>query len=473
MKKNLTLLVCLAIAISMLFAGTSLAEDYQVDSADLSTSGYQVNTDLDQSAPVTLTIFGPGIFGIGEKGVTDLVSGIYKPGYNEIIARWSELYPNVTLDIQPSAWDSWQSAITTACLSGDVDIIMHGATMTDLTLDLADYLANDPQYKSEIYATASRRTTDRPDQYKVSGISIALSPAVVWLDTKIFSDYGVELPTSDWTYDDVLALAEKMTGTDPVTGEQTYGLQMFAAGGSNLWFNYTQTANALGAKIYTYGATLQECAVNYLSDEGVAAFQLIADLGQFASPDSKEGVGVTETLDGTNSWAMLFRENPVSAYYEMEAAGLDGRYVPVTMPLCTAGEYEGVPTPHAGDNNMAIFKDSDQKAWAWEFIKFMTTDDVATQWVVSNLNYPNNKAGKSYVEEIVGKELTEMMDKALGTLPEGYNNATNDAFNNVSFGSTTNAQITAVDNVINGYMTAEEAAKYMQDYVDEYLKTLE
>ena len=121
---------------------------------------------------------------------------------------------------------------------------------------------------------------------------------------------------------------------------------------------------------------------------------------------------------------------------------------------------------------MAIFKDSKNKEWAWEFIKFMTTDEVATQWIASNLSVPNNKDGKQYVQELVGEELSQVIDYSLNSLPEYYNNATNDVFNNVSFGSTTNMQITAVDNVINGTMTAEEAAQSMQDYVDEYMSTL-
>lgn len=459
MKKLFSFLVTLTLLASLL-AFPALAE-----------GGYKPNTELDQSAPITLNVFGPGAFSNAE-GSTDLVSGLFRPGYNDIIARWHEFYPNVTLDITPASWDSWQSAITAAALSGDVDVIMHGATMTDLTEDLAPYLEKDPEYYNAIYATASRRTTENPSAFKVSGISLTLSPAAVWLDTEIFKNYGMDLPTSDWTYDDVLAIAEKLTGIDPVTGEETYGLQMFAAGSSNLWFNYTQTANSVGAKIYTYGETLQDCTVNYLSPEAIKGFEIIAELAKYASPESKEGVAVNSTLNGTNNWAMLFIEGLVGNYFQMQAAGLEGRYVPINLPLCTEGEYKGIPTPHAGDNNMAIFKDTGKKDWAWEFIKFMTTDEVAVQWVVDQGSWPNSKAGKDGVAELIGEELAKVMDTALGTLPENYNNATNDVFNNVSFGSVTNTQITAVDNVINGYMTPEEAAKYMQDYVDEYLASL-
>lgn len=444
---------------------------FKVEEA-VETGGYQKNENLNADEKVTLNVFGPGVFNVGEEGVTDLNSGIFRPGYKEIIKRWNEFYPNVTLEIEAASWDSWQSAITTACLSGEVDIIMHGATMTDLTYDLSSYLEQDPEYYDRIYATASRRTTENPDVFKVSGISVSLSPCVAWLDTKIFEDYGVELPDEGWTYDDVLSLAEQMTGTDPVTGEQTYGLQMYSMGGSNLWFNYVQAANALGAKVFKYGATISDCEVDFMVPESIAAFQLIADQSKFVSPGNKEGVAVTTALNGENDWAILFADGVVARYFEMQAAELDGRYVALNMPLCSEGEYKGIPTPHAGDNNMAIYKDSDNKEWAWEFIKFMTTDEKATQWVVSNMEVPNNKAGKDMVQELVGENLATAIDNTLNTLPEYYNNATNDVFNNVSFGSVTNTLITAVDNVINETMTPEEAAQSMQDYVDEYISTL-
>lgn len=111
------------------------------------TGGYQVNEELVSADAATLNLYGPGLFAnAGADGNVDLLSGIEMPGYNDIIARWNELYPNCEVHIDAIPWDSWQTNITTACMSGDVDIILHGATMTDLTEDLAPYLEKDPEY---------------------------------------------------------------------------------------------------------------------------------------------------------------------------------------------------------------------------------------------------------------------------------------------------------------------------------------
>lgn len=455
MKKLFALVLVLALAMSL----TSTA-----------FAAYEVNPDLANSE-TTLTVFGPGAFTSGSEDTTDLISGRTKPGYHVVVERWNELYPNVKLDIQEQPWDSWQTAITTACLSGDVDVIMHGATMTELTEDLTPYLEADPDYRNQINALASRRTADNPGQWKVSGISLTVSPMVVWLDTQIFADYGVDLPTEDWTFADLEVLAEKLTGTDPVTGNQTYGLQMDAMGENNLWFNYVLVANTYGAEVFTYGETLGDCVVNYLSDESIAAFETLQRLAAFVSPEAKEGLAVSTSLDGTNNWAMWFNEG-TSPYFEMEANGMLGRYVAINCPICTAGQYEGKPSPHAGDNNMAIYKDAKDKELAWEFIKFMTTDEAMVQWVADQGSLPNNKEGFDAVSALIDKQYASAYFVCLNNIPDNYNNATNSVMNNVAFGATTANLITAVSNVIQGFSTPEEAAQLMQNGVDEYLASL-
>lgn len=467
MKKNMKKMMAVTLCLGMI-GSTAMVVGAE------ETSGYQVNEELAAGEGTTLSLYGPGVFtGVGEEGSLDLISGVEKPGYNELIERWNELYPNCEVVIDAIPWDSWQTNITTACMSGDVDIIVHGATMLDLTEDLAPYIEAEPGYLDQIYQTASRMSSDDMTKYKVSGVSITVSPMTVWLDKDKFDNYGVELPSFDWTYDDMLSLAEQMTGTDPVTGEQTYGIQFLSAGENNVCFNHVIWANSLGADIFQYGTNVSDTVVDYTCAESVQAFQMVADLAQYASPEAREGVGVTKSFDGTNNWAILINEGVTSDWANIVAAGLEDRYICMSLPVCTQGKYEGSVIPYAGDNNLAIYKDSPDKEWAWEFIKFMTTDEVAVQWIADTQNIPNNSKGMDYVTAFLGEQVVEAVGNAMSQVPENYNNATNYVFNNVSFGATTNNLITAVDNVINGYMTAEEAAQFMQDGVDEYLASAE
>ena len=98
----------------------------QTAEAETGTQSAEANTEFSG----TLKLYGPGLFTtVGEEGSTDIVTGISKPGYNVVIDRWKELYPNVELQIETIPWDNWKAACQTAALSGDVDIILHGASI--------------------------------------------------------------------------------------------------------------------------------------------------------------------------------------------------------------------------------------------------------------------------------------------------------------------------------------------------------
>lgn len=494
-KRMLSILLCLAMTGSMLAgcgSGTSsdtdskdaqTVEESEADSTEESQGvsievettdegGYQVNTELDLTEEVTLDIYGPGTFSEADD-TTDLISGLTKPGYNAIIERWNELYPNVTLNITPIPWDNWSAAITTACLDGQVDVILHGATLTDLAEDLTPYLEADPEYSEQVYALAWRNNPEDISEMIPTGVPTVLAPVTIWVDTEKFEHFGVELPEDDWTYDDLLALAGELTGTDPVTGEQVYGFQFPWAGGGNEPFNHFLIAQNYGAEIFEYGVSVQESTVNYECEESIQAFQMIADLAQCASPESKEGVSVTYALDGTNNWAIAGGNSGVADYFTMQANGLEGRYVAYNLPVGETGEFEGIPSPGDFDQNISIYKESDSKEWAWEFIKFMTTDEVAVNYIAGNLNLPNNVAGKEIMSTIVDERTANVLDRAYATMPEKYACSGCAAYNYSQFGPVPSNLATAVYDVINGYKTPEEAAEFMQDGVDEYISTLE
>ena len=94
------------------------------------------------------------------------------------------------------------------------------------------------------------------------------------------------------------------------------------------------------------------------------------------------------------------------------------------------------------------------------------------QWVADNGALPNSKDSEAAIKSLVAEEYVAPIMFCLNNIPENYNNATNYVMNNVSFGATTANLITAVSNVLQGFSTPEEAAKLMQDGVDEYLAGL-
>lgn len=428
--------------------------------------------DLDENEEFTLRLMGPGLLGSqGESGALDMVTGLETPGYNVIIDRWEELHPNVKLEIENAPWDSWQSAVQAAVLSGEVDVVLHGATLTALVEPLDEYLEKDPEYAERIYTTETRRTTDVNDLTvpTTTGIPYTLSPMLCYLDKEIFEHYGIALPDENWTWSDMLSLAEQMTGTDPVTGKQTYGVQIDSMdSANNAFFTFQMIASAYDAQVFTYGKTVEESTVDYTSDKAVQVFQMIKDLGEYCSPAVREGVNISYQLTADNDTAIRYSQDVFKHFNEAEVGDVQDRFVFMPMPVIEEGTYAGNPSSFKGCNNMAICNTSEHKDWAWEFIKFMTTDPVAIQWVVDCDQIPNATDGLDTVREIMGDK-ADAISRTLETMPNEFSNSTTAYYNNISFGPVTATLGSVTLDLVKGTMSAEDAAQTMQTTVEEFL----
>lgn len=430
---------------------------------------------LSEDEQVTLHLFGPGLLStVGENGSMDLISGLELPGYKVVVDRWNELHPNVKLVIEAQPWDNWQAAIQTAVLSGDVDIIMHGASLADLDEPLDPYLEKEPELLDKVYTVAQRRTDATGDMsvMTTTGMSYVMNPMMCILDKQIFDHYGLELPDASWTWEDLVELGKKMTGTDPVTGTPTWGIRMTQTDSvGNRYFNYQLIASAYDAKAFFYGKTLQECSADLTGEKTTRVFQTIQDISECLSPDVREGINVSKTITDENAFAIQWEQDPFTRYNEIKACGGEERFVLMTMPAIEEGDLKGKPSLFMGDHNMSICNTSKNKEWAWEFLKFMVTDEVVTEWVIGCMQLPNNREGMERVKERMGENFSAPMVQALEQSPVGFSNSTNDYFNNVSFGSVTADTGNAIGEILMGNMKPEEAGPYIQKNIDEYLQS--
>ena len=76
----------------------------------------QESTEESQTPEMSgeLKLLGPGKFTeVGPDGATDPVTGLFRPGYNEVVELFQEKYPKVTLKIEAIPWDSYQAKIQT------------------------------------------------------------------------------------------------------------------------------------------------------------------------------------------------------------------------------------------------------------------------------------------------------------------------------------------------------------------------
>ena len=426
---------------------------------------------LSEDEKVTLHLYGTANFvDVGPNGVTDLVSGVEMPGYNELIGYWNELHPNVEIVVETCPWDSWLTSIQTAVLSGGVDIILHGATLTELCEPLDDYLAADPDYASKIFATENKRFGEL-DKTMVAGIQYVIEPSIAYIDTDILSHYGVEVPDASWTWDDLIAIAEKCTGTDPVTGKQTYGVQLCYTHNQNIFQNYYQLAMAYGAAPITYGKTAEESTIDVTGEKMLDIFTKIQKLAECCAPNVREGVNVNMDLNPDNDTAIRWRTLAYDQYRKAVAAGIDDHFAFIPLPVIEEGDSAGAQSTYFGSYNMTICNTSEYKDWAWEFIKFVTTNEKAVEWTLATGGIPNCGYGMELLKEKMGDKANAPM-QVLETLPDGFCNTTNVWYDNVNFGTFSTYLVTVLKDLVYGNITPEEAITNWQANIDDYMASI-
>ncbi len=465
--------MALSLAATMMI---SLAASQVTAEQDSEAGSQQLNV-LDTESPVTLVIYGPGVFGdVPEEGALSAYTGEMTMGWGKIVERWNELHPNVTLDIQGIGWTDWVAAVQAAVLGGDVDIIGHGGALPVLCEPLDAYLEADPDIMEMLYSVPMYYTEEIEggslSKPSITSIPFKLGPGVMVINTRIFEDYGVDLPDASYTWEDVVSLASQLTGTDPVTGEQTYGYMTREPASTNLSKSYQVIASAYDAKAITYGTTVADSTVDFTSEGTAKVFQTMADLAEYCSPDNVEGVEGKRSYGNDNA-AMTWSEGPLSELLNIKAAGLEEQYMILPMPAIEAGEYTGKPSLFLGDNNLAISKMSKNKEWAWEFIKFLVTDEIAVEYAVSNGMVWNTQEGIAAMESVIDSESAEVIKYIMENIPENYSGSTNPYYDSMNFGSMSSYISAPLWELLKNDMTVEQAQENVQQSVDDYFATLQ
>lgn len=503
-KKMLALLLVTMLAVS-LFAGCKGSGDEGKGAADPGQGGTQGVTDgktdgsdssgtADTTEPGepgdaadsgsdaagsefsgTLKLYGPGLFtSVGKDGSTDLVTGVSKPGYQLVIDRFKEVYPNVELQIETIPWDNWKAACQTAALSGDVDIIIHGSSIVPICEPLGEYLEKDPQVKDAVGMMAMRKNAELAplSEYVPYGLTITVNPVMVVLDKEIFEHYGVALPDYEsWTMEELLSLAQQLTGTDPVTGKETYGMSMIAAASANK--NYIWASRAFNNTIYQWGDTLADTEVDFVNDTTKKTFEYLTELAACASPDYIEGLDLANAYTQDNNLAMIIIEDAYGAYNTIKAAGLEDKYMLAALPKIKGGEFDGITSSHMGDWNMAICNSSSQKDLAWEFMKFMVTDEAVQQWLLDTYSIPANKEASGRLADYIPADYADALSYVVSTSPLEFSASANNCYDSSNFGTFANDLTTVLNEMFQGNMDADGAVAYVKKNLDDFMSTLQ
>jgi multiple sugar transport system substrate-binding protein len=311
--------------------------------------------------------------GSGTVRVATWESGDSLEPWNNAIAAFEEEYPDINIELEavPQEYGTKLLANMAAGTGPDVYQVGDG--------DVAKFVSQGIVEPLDSYITGSEgfdlNTTFFPAVAafgQIGGETYLLtkdySPLVLYYNKDMFDEAGVEYPTADWTWDDLLAAAQALTNDDH------WGIQLPNSWGDWLWDRgIVPLIAGNGGRLISEDGTQAEGFVN--SPETVAAVQWYVDLFKVheVAPTNADVASFSGAdLFTSGQVAMLWTGRwPLKDYKAIEGfnfgtVGLPAGPVADANTLCWAG--------------FAMNAASENKEAAWTFLKYITTGDGAAEF---------------------------------------------------------------------------------------------
>lgn len=299
----------------------------------------------------------------------------------EIVEEFNKTHPNihVTVDNTPAGEHYQKLALTTE--SGNPpDVFMTyftiGAATNGLAMDLTPLIKKEGDAFFKSYVEAGWLFNEYAGKYYGSPYRVA--PVSVILNKNMFEKAGVPLPPNDWTWDDFVETAQKLT--NPEKGEYGYCLTGSAESfGTDAQFYPFLYAN--NGKMIT-----PEGLAGFNSPEGVEALQFMTDL---VNKYKVVPPGVTSTSN--NNCTDLLASDKVAMWIDgslwlgfIRAARPEVNITIAPLP------YNKVKVTSDGGTGFGISSKTKHPEEAWEFLKYMMSDEVMKKWALAASFTPAN-----------------------------------------------------------------------------------
>jgi ABC-type glycerol-3-phosphate transport system substrate-binding protein len=224
--------------------------------------------------------------GYPDKDSTDAVTGTVSPGIGNLEAAFETANPTIDLVVTNIPWGEGATGYapkTEAMIQANESCLYEmpgaaGYARRGLLADLSALIAADKDFKN---VWGKQIETDKvwgPTAKSLYYIPNNTGERVIHWDATLFANYGVEPLSKNPTLDEIAAKAKALTGTDPVTGQQTYGY--YYQGKYAVW-QFLSIAHAMGANWGSVDET-GKMTVTWNTPEYLAALQWFVDMSKYA-----------------------------------------------------------------------------------------------------------------------------------------------------------------------------------------------
>ena len=235
-------------------------------------------------------------------------------GLQQIADEWSE-ESGVKVTINVVDWDNYWTLLEAGASGGQMPDVfwMHSNTAqmymeNDLLLNLDDYIAADDAIDlSNYYEGVVNLYKSGDTQYALPKDHDTIA---LLYNKALFDKYGVDYPTDDWTWDDLLAAATAITEAGADDG--VYGYAINTSNNQDGWYNI----------IYDYGAqviTDDHKGTTIGSDEGKAAMEKMRQILEVSAPQTTVAETGTDSLFQSGLTAMITQGSwMINSFYKSE-----------------------------------------------------------------------------------------------------------------------------------------------------------
>lgn len=328
-----------------------------------------------------------------------------------VIPMWEALHPNIKIEAVRQSNQYHETIVASFGTGQSPDVARIDATYTAAYADLGGIAALDdfagfPELK-DTFLSGPLSTNIYQGKYYSLPLDTNCKAAVVNLN--VMKEIGLtEAPA---TLEEFLTAAEKsdkpLLNVSSV-GDWDFCLYIWLFGGSITDDGFTKASGYLDSQ-----ATID-------------AVTKLLELNKNKLLAIKEVDGSVDAWDGitTGEYAMFF-EGPwfFGSYDERAQAGI----VPATIPT-----YNGQSASVVGGENIAVFKTSEYKNEAYEFAKFMTSEEVQLEMLkVGQLPVLKSLVSNAAVtENPVWSVYMKQLETAKSRIPSPYKTDIEDAFKN-------------------------------------------
>ncbi|WP_431969368.1 sugar ABC transporter substrate-binding protein [Actinacidiphila sp. bgisy160] len=339
-------------AVALVLATTALA----ATACGSSGGGKQAAADQKQ----TLTVWGMGTE--GEK-------------LGEVAKEYERAHPNITVKVTPVGWDVAHQKLVSAAAAGTLpDIAQMGGTYLGEFADLG------------VLEPVDTKAFKQDDFFKAGwdqGVADGTAYGVPWyVDTRVLyyrkdlaAKAGITQPPATWQelQEDAAALQKK--------AGSKWGIYLQSSGLDTVQSFYPFLYSAGGAIVDDDG----KAAVN--TPAAVKAFDYYGSF--FSKGLSRKSVapGYDVTKDFNTGVVPMFFSGPWHmGILQQQYPQLNGKWAVAPVPADQSS------TSMAGGSSLVVSKDSEHKAAAQEFIRYLTGAEGQAEWYKLTADLPANKA---------------------------------------------------------------------------------